>query len=216
MHNFEYICSPCSPRKFPWIFCFLSASNPNWISLRCSVVRHSSQAVRLFLAKCEANRRAVKILLIRVGCCRCRDVARRILALRTRVFLSSYLLSFLRHRFLYLSSVSTWPVSADFTSNSLSFSGFAMKTNCDLEISFYNVLLSIVFLFLFTLSLIGNSLVIFTILSKTHRWVQWLLFAFALTYMIFQWDSPWDFLWLPNQIILFAGPVQSLISTYWI
>ncbi|KIH43243.1 hypothetical protein ANCDUO_26756, partial [Ancylostoma duodenale] len=44
-----------------------------------------------------------------------------------------------------------------------------MKTNCDLEISFYNVLLSIVFLFLFTLSLIGNSLVIFTILSKTHR-----------------------------------------------
>lgn len=44
-----------------------------------------------------------------------------------------------------------------------------MARDCELELNYYNVLLSIVFFFVFTLSLMGNSLVIITILSKTHR-----------------------------------------------
>ncbi|WKX91000.1 hypothetical protein Q1695_009671 [Nippostrongylus brasiliensis] len=44
-----------------------------------------------------------------------------------------------------------------------------MKKDCELVFSYYNVLLTVVFFFVFTLSLMGNSLVIFTILSKTHR-----------------------------------------------
>ncbi|VDO61410.1 unnamed protein product [Heligmosomoides polygyrus] len=44
-----------------------------------------------------------------------------------------------------------------------------MARDCELELNYYNVLLSIVFFFVFTLSLMGNLLVIITILSKTHR-----------------------------------------------
>ncbi|KAE9415439.1 hypothetical protein Angca_006850, partial [Angiostrongylus cantonensis] len=44
-----------------------------------------------------------------------------------------------------------------------------MRRVCELEFSSYNILLSVVFFCIFTLSLIGNSLVILTVLSKTHR-----------------------------------------------
>ncbi|VDM54472.1 unnamed protein product [Angiostrongylus costaricensis] len=44
-----------------------------------------------------------------------------------------------------------------------------MRRACELEFSSYNILLSVVFFCIFTLSLIGNCLVIITVLSKTHR-----------------------------------------------
>ncbi|KJH53195.1 hypothetical protein DICVIV_00506 [Dictyocaulus viviparus] len=44
-----------------------------------------------------------------------------------------------------------------------------MRRTCELDFSLYNVVLSVIFIFVFVLSLIGNTLVIFTVLSKTHR-----------------------------------------------
>ncbi|VDO50218.1 unnamed protein product [Haemonchus placei] len=44
-----------------------------------------------------------------------------------------------------------------------------MRRECTFEPSSYNILLSVIFFCVFTLSLMGNFLVIFTILSKTHR-----------------------------------------------